>query len=206
MLVSSTLLIIAITSILSYKGLKDQSMISDWALSPYDIKHHGAYRRIFSHMFVHADMPHLFFNMFSFYMFGNMLESQFIEMWGGVAGELKFLILYFAGGVCATIWPYLRNQNNSNYISVGASGAVSAIIFASILWNPTMEMGMIFLPILIPAYIFGPLYLAFEYWAFKKNKTNIAHDAHLGGALFGILLILAFNIEKGKDFLQIIFG
>jgi membrane associated rhomboid family serine protease len=69
-----------------------------------------------------------------------------------------------------------------------------------------MEMGLIFLPILIPAYIFGPLYLAFEYWAFKKNKTNIAHDAHLGGALFGILFILALNIEKGKDFLQIIFG
>jgi membrane associated rhomboid family serine protease len=205
MFLSTTLLIIIATAILSFKGFKDPKMSSDWALSPYSIKHYHTYSRLFLHMFIHADLPHLLFNMLSFYMFGEMLENQFISIYGGVLGEIYFVILYFIGGLFATTWPYFRNYDNPNYISVGASGAVSAIIFSAILWNPTMTVGLIFLPIPIPAYIFGPLYLGFEYWAFKRNKTNIAHDAHLGGALFGILFTLLVNSVKGKEFIDLIF-
>ena len=205
MLISTTFIIIIVTCILSFKAFKDIKMSADWSLSPYAVKHNHNYTRLFTYMFIHADLPHLLFNMLSFYMFGGMLENQFISLWGGVIGELNFIILYFIGGLFATVWPYLRNFDNPNYISVGASGAVSAIIFSALLWNPTMTVGLIFLPIPIPAYIFGPLYLAFEYWAFKRNKSNIAHDAHLGGALFGILFTLLLNVEKGVEFVHLIF-
>jgi membrane associated rhomboid family serine protease len=126
--------------------------------------------------------------------------------YGTVSGELHFIVLYILGGVFATLIPYMRNQDNIHYRSLGASGAVSAIIFAAIIWNPTMQLGLLFIPIPIPAYIFGPLYLAFEYWADRKGGTGIAHDAHIGGAIFGVLYVLIINIDKGKEFFSLIFG
>ena len=83
---------------------------------------------------------------------------------------------------------------------------MSAVIFAAILWDPQMELMIMFLPIPIPAYIFGPLYLAFEYWADRRGGTGIAHDAHIGGAIFGVLYVLIINIDKGKEFLSALFG
>jgi membrane associated rhomboid family serine protease len=115
------------------------------------------------------------------------------------------LFLYIAGGVAATIFPYLKNQDNSSYRALGASGAVSAVIFAAILWNPTMRLGILFIPFPIPAYIFGPLYLLIEYFAMRNIKTGVAHDAHLGGALFGILFVLFLNLDKGKEFVNLFF-
>jgi membrane associated rhomboid family serine protease len=133
-----------------------------------------------------------------------MLENELYAMYGN-AGLIHFVLIYFAGGFAATIWPFIRNHDNDLYFSVGASGAVSAIIFAAIIWNPTMEMMLIFLPIPIKAYIFGPLLLLFEYFSMKYSKSNIAHDAHIGGAIFGIIYILIINIDKGKEFLTTIF-
>jgi membrane associated rhomboid family serine protease len=173
--------------------------------SPYDVKHHQKYLTIVMHQLIHADYLHLTFNMLSLYFLGSILESQWMMESGRVTGEIHFLMLYVFGGVFATILPYMRNQDNPNYRSLGASGAVSAVIFASIVWNPTIELMIIFLPIPIPAYLFGPIYLAFEYWADKKNTTGIAHDAHIGGALFGIIFALFINIDKGKQFLDLLF-
>jgi membrane associated rhomboid family serine protease len=95
----------------------------------------------------------------------------------------------------------MRHQNDPNYRSVGASGAVSAIIFAVIIWVPDLPLNLMFIPIPIPAYIFGVIYLAFEYYAHKKGNTGIAHDAHIGGAVLGIVYVLILNIDKGKEFL-----
>mgnify|MGYP000942715496 CR=1 FL=1 len=116
-----------------------------------------------------------------------------------------FILLYLLGGVAATIIPYIRNEDNSSYRSLGASGAVSAVIFAAIIWNPTMSLGIMFFPFPIPAYIFGPIYLAIEYFSMRRGGTVVAHDAHLGGALFGILFVLLLNINKGKEFLDLFF-
>jgi membrane associated rhomboid family serine protease len=88
---------------------------------------------------------------------------------------------------------------------LGASGAVSAVIFAAILWDPSMSLGILFIPFPIPAYIFGPIYLAVEYFSMNRGGTGIAHDAHLGGAVFGILFVLLLNINKGKEFLDLFF-
>ena len=159
-----------------------------------------------SHILIHADSTHLIFNMLSLYFLGSILEQQFMFQYGTVAGETHFIILYIVGGLFATMIPFIRNQENPSYRSLGASGAVSAVIFAAIIWNPTMELSIMFLPIGIPAYIFGPLYLAFEYWADRRGGTGIAHDAHIGGAIFGVLYVLIINIDKGKEFLSQIFG
>ena len=99
----------------------------------------------------------------------------------------------------------MKHQDNPAYRSLGASGAVSAVIFAAILWDPSMLLGIMFLPFPIPAYIFGPIYLAIEYFSMKRGGTGIAHDAHLGGAIFGILFVLLLNFEKGKEFIDLIF-
>lgn len=194
------------TVIISLNAFKDASLLDKLIYSPYRCKHYGEYYRMLSHILIHADSTHLIFNMLSLYFLGSILEQQFMFQYGTVAGETHFIILYIVGGLFATMIPFIRNQENPSYRSLGASGAVSAVIFAAIIWNPTMELSIMFLPIGIPAYIFGPLYLAFEYWADRRGGTGIAHDAHIGGAIFGVLYVLIINIDKGKEFLSQIFG
>ncbi len=204
MTISLTLIIILVTVLISLKGFQDRNFQHDWSYSPYWVKNHKQHLRIIQHMFIHADYGHLFFNMFSFYMFGSLLEEILVFTYG-FQGYLHFLIIYFIGGFASTLWPFYKHHNNDLYFSLGASGAVSSIIFATILWVPEMQMGFIFIPTM-PAYIFGPLLLVLEYIAMRSGKTNIAHDAHIGGALFGIVYILFVNIDKGREFIQLIFG
>jgi membrane associated rhomboid family serine protease len=161
---------------------------------------------MFGHMFIHADAMHLAFNMMSLFFLGSLLENELMFTYGTVKGELHFVVIYIVGGLFATLIPYIRHQDNQSYRSLGASGAVSAVIFAAIVWNPQMELMIMFLPIPIPAYIFGPLYIAFEYWADRRGGSGIAHDAHIGGAIFGVLYVLIINIDKGKEFLSALFG
>lgn len=203
----SFLMIIIIATVLGSLNAFNKSHILDkMVYSPYRVKHEKEYYRFFSHMFIHADSVHLIFNMMSLYFLGSFLENELIFSFGSIGGEVHFLILYFLGGLFSTLIPFSRNQDNSSYRALGASGAVSAVIFAAIIWNPTMKLSLLFLPIPIPAYIFGPIYLAFEYWADRRGGTGIAHDAHIGGAIFGVIYVLIINIDKGKEFLSVIFG
>jgi membrane associated rhomboid family serine protease len=200
---SITLIIIAITVLVSMQGFSSAAFAHKLSFSPYLAKHHNQQYRFFTHMFVHADWPHLIFNMISAYFLGIRIETDLIYKFGTLHGSMHFMALYLGGGLIATLWPYIRNQDNDRYFSLGASGAVSAVIFAFILWNPAENL-YLFLSIPIPAYIFGPLYLAIEYYAFRRGKTNIAHDAHIGGAIFGIIYILIINIDKGKELINLI--
>ena len=202
---SITFIIIILTSLISLKVFKDEIMFYKYSFIPYQVKHQKEHYRLITYAFLHADLPHLLFNMFSFYMFGELIEKQLRLNYGTFIGEIHFIIIYLVGALIATIWPYIRNSENINYISVGASGAVSSVLFASMLWNPTMEVGIIFLPFYIPAYIFAPLYLGFEYWSLKRGKSNIAHDAHIGGAIFGICYVALINFDKIKLFFHLIF-
>lgn len=217
MSLSITLIIIIFTVIVSIQGFNNRDFMYRMAFSPYDVKHRGKHLKFLTHMFVHSDWGHLLFNMLSFYFLGdallyytaspmNHISDGLIATYGPIAGIAHFLVLYLLGGIVATLWPMIRNHDNPSYVSLGASGAVSSVIFAMIIWNPKMELMLMFIPIPIPAYIFGPLYLAFEFWAFRRGKTNIAHDAHIGGAIFGIIYILIINIEKGKQLITLIFG
>ena len=198
-------IIISATVVISANVFKDNSLRNKLLLSPYLIKHENQWYRLFSHSWIHADWQHLLFNMLSLYFLGDLLLKQWIIEFGSIKGMGLFALLYLIGGIAATLLPYLKNQDNSSYNALGASGAVSAVIFAAILWNPTMKLGLLFIPFPIPAYIFGPLYLLIEYFAMRNIKSGIAHDAHLGGAIFGILFVLFINLEKGKEFLHLFF-
>lgn len=203
---SLLIIIIVLTVIVSLNAFKDTNLMNKFLYSPYLCKHEKQYYRILGHTLIHADATHLIFNMMSLFFLGDFLEQEFMNEYGGINGEIHFLVLYVLGGVFATLIPYVRNQDNPNYKSLGASGAVSAVIFAAIMWNPTMKLGLLFIPVQIPAFIFGPIYLAFEYWSDRRGNTGVAHDAHIGGAIFGILYVLIINIDKGKEFLSLIFG
>jgi membrane associated rhomboid family serine protease len=170
---------------------------------PYLSKNQNQSYRIFTHLFIHSDIQHLAFNMFSFYFLGKILEEELIQHFGFLKGEIHFVTLYFLGGLFSTLIPYYRNHENPNYRSLGASGAVSAVVFAFVIWNPFADLIVIVIP--MKAWIFGVLYLAFEIWSDKRGGTGIAHDAHIGGAIFGVFFILIINIEKGKDILNLVF-
>jgi membrane associated rhomboid family serine protease len=199
------LLIIGLNVLISYRSF-DNQLMEKLLFSPYLIKYNNQWYRLFTHSWIHADWQHLLFNMVSLFYIGDVLIKEcWIPAYGEVEGMVLFLILYIIGGVAATVLPYLKNKENYSYRALGASGAVSAVIFAAILWQPNMPLGLLFIPFSIPAYIFGPLYLLIEYFAMRNIKTGVAHDAHLGGALFGILFVLLLNIEKGKEFLDLFF-
>jgi membrane associated rhomboid family serine protease len=194
--------ILLVTVLVSIRGFKDTNLRDRFLFVPYRVKHDNQWEGLFGHMLLHADFTHLLFNMLSLYFLGSILEQEMIMAYGFLKGEIQFLIIYLIGGLFSTLIPFIRHQNNPHYRSLGASGAVSAVIFATILWRPDIELMLFFIPIPIPAYVFGPLYLAFEYWADKRGQSGIAHDAHIGGALFGIFYVLILNIDKGKEFLH----
>ena len=205
MAISALLVIIVVTALISLKGFNDPQFKYKLMYIPSRVHHERELYRTFTHLFIHADMTHLIFNMLSLYFLGEALQIAFILEYGSIAGQIYFVALYFLGGLFATLIPFIRHKDNSSYLSLGASGAVSAVIFATILWLPGMDLFLLFIPIPIPAWLFGLLYLAFEFWADKRGQGNIAHDAHIGGALFGIFFILVLNFEKGRNFIEQIF-
>ncbi len=197
-----TVILIA-TIVLSLNAMKNDDLKNRMMFVPFLAKNQNQSYRIFSHLFIHADIQHLAFNMFSLYFLGRILESELIHHFGFIKGELHFLTLYFLGGLFSTLIPYYRNHENPNYRSLGASGAVSSVVFAFVIWNPFADLVVMIIP--MKAWLFGILYLALEIWSDKRGGTGIAHDAHIGGAIFGILFILIINIEKGKDILNLVF-
>lgn len=200
-------ILIGITVFVSYDSFQHPDKLTKRLFIPYRIVSGGEYQRLFTGMFIHADWPHLIFNMMSLYFLGSVILQAFYFFCNEneQLAALHFIALYLFGGLFANLYPLIRHQRDPNYRALGASGAVSAVIFAAIIWNPTMKLMLLFLPIPIPAYIFGPLYLAFEYYSMKRGGSGIAHDAHIGGAIFGVIYVLIVNIDKGKEFLNLIF-
>jgi len=197
-----TEIIVALTCLISWQALNNQNFQNQCMFIPYNVKHSNEYYRLLSHVLVHADFAHLAFNMISMFYLGKYLEMQLVYEYGNL-GMYYFIILYLLGGLAATILPYSRNSDNSMYRSLGASGAVSAVVFATIMWNPQLELMLLFIPIPIKAFILGPIYLAVEYYSMRRGGSGIAHDAHIGGALFVILFVLLIYPNKGVKFLRI---
>ncbi len=204
-MISLVIILVAVNVLISWQAFNNASLKEKLIFHPYLIKRDKEWYRLFSHSWIHADWQHLLFNMLSLYFLGDLLLNQWVLDYGLLEGNGLFISLYILGGVAATAIPYSKNQDNYAYRALGASGAVSAVIFAAILWNPTMKLGLLFIPFPIPAYIFGPVYLLIEYYAMRNIKSGIAHDAHFGGALFGIVFVLLINLEKGKAFLNLFF-
>jgi membrane associated rhomboid family serine protease len=201
LLITHFILIISI--FLSLKAFNDKIFFYQLSFSPYEVKHNGKWFKVITHAFVHADFTHLIFNMFVLWQFGEAMEITMKNHFG-VLGGIYFLLLYFGGILFSTFISFSRHQDNQSYVSVGASGAVSALIFAGIIMMPEMRLAPIFFPFPIPGFIFGFIYITAEIIMDKVGKTNIAHDAHLLGALFGILFISVLDIQILKDFLAFV--
>lgn len=188
-----TLLIVIVTSIISIVAFSNTELLYKFQLNPYQVFHRKQYYRIVSHGFVHANWIHLIINMLVLYSFGIAVESYFQHYFQFPV--IAFLILYFGSMVFATITTIRKQKDNHWYNAVGASGAVSAVVFTSIFFNPWSKV--YFYGIIgIPGIIMGVLYLAYSYYMTKQSKDNINHDAHFLGAIFGFIfpILLDYNL------------
>lgn len=200
-----TILIIVATCLFSYKGFQDKSFFYKYDLAPYQIKHHKEWYRFISHAFLHADWGHLFFNMFVFFNFGRITNFLFQGELGFTTGIICFLILYFGGIVVASLSSYKKNEDNPNYHSIGASGAVSAVLFSYIIFLPMEDLHIVIIPFIqFPSIVWGVAYLAYEHYQSRKNTGHVNHDAHISGAIFGIVFtIIAVPATIERFFTQI---
>ena len=201
---SLTIVLVAITVLVSIGGFTNQNMIDDLIFYPPAVKNRNQWYRFFSHGFIHADAAHLAFNMFALWSFGEGLEAVFqypfiFDKWG----KLVFLLLYFSALFMASFPDYNKYKDSYHFRSLGASGAVSAVMFSFLLFSPQTKVGIIFLPIQAPGWIFGILYLVLSYYLDKRGGGNINHGAHFWGAVYGIVFtILACYFFTDFNLLQ----
>lgn len=183
-----TILIIIVTVVISYNTFNNQYKKAKWLFIPTSIKRNKEWYRFLSHGFIHADWGHLLFNMLTLLFFAPILENSLLAYYDN-SGYLIFILYYLSAIIVSSIYSYITNMYNDSYASLGASGGVSAILFATIALNPTMGIGLLFIPIHIPAFIFGIMYIIYSHHMAKRNMDNIGHDAHLHGALYGFVLL-----------------
>ena len=195
MFLSSTFIIIIVTSIISYASFKNEKLKNELLFSPFEYSNKKKWWIILTHGFIHADFLHLFFNMYVLYIFGPSLESYFES--SSEIGWVYFISFYLLGIIFSTLPSIFKHNNNPNYRSLGASGAVSSVVFAYIIIFPLRELGLLLIPgVFLPGFIFGVLYLVAEHYLSKKQYSNIAHDAHISGSVFGIFFILAYDYKN----------
>lgn len=188
---SITLVLVIITCIISISGFTRPQVIDELIFNPYVTDVRKQYYRFITHGFIHADPGHLIFNMIAFYSFGTTLEKLFtFDCIFGQWGKLLFLLLYFTGLIVASLPDFFRHRHNPSYRSLGASGAVSAIIFSFIIFLPQTPIGVIFLPLRVPGYVFGLIYLAVSAYLDRRGGGRINHSAHFWGAAYGIVFTL----------------
>ena len=197
-----TLTLIVITVALSLFGFANSKVINDFIFYPPAINRDNEWWRFITNGFIHADFGHLAFNMFSFYMFGDFVEKYFIVLFNE-KGKALYLAMYLTALVVCLIPTYIMQRNSNSYRSLGASGAVSAVVFAGVFLKPTIKIGLFVIPPIIPGFIFGPLYLLMTIYMSKRGGDNINHSAHFWGSVWGVgFLIIACKIFPGFDPIQ----
>lgn len=187
--------LIIITTLVSYKGLKNSRFFEAYEFQVEKILLYKDYKRLITSGFLHVSWIHLFFNMFSLYLFSGVVEMTL--------GGLEFLLIYFASLIGGGLLSLLVHRNQGDYSSVGASGAICGVLFAAVAIFPDMGIGFFLLPISIPGWIYALLFVFFSIYAIRSRKNNIGHETHLGGGLVGMILALimhpsAFANNYGK--------
>jgi membrane associated rhomboid family serine protease len=176
------LILITINIVFSYKGFTNRAFFDGYKFEVDRILINKDYIRLITSGFLHTGWMHLIFNMISIYIFSGLLEISL--------GRIQFLLIYFASLIGGNLFSLLVHRNHSDYSAVGASGAICGIMFASIVLFPGLEIGFFMLPISFPSWLYGIVYILYTIYAVKSNKDNIGHEAHLGGALVGMILAL----------------
>jgi membrane associated rhomboid family serine protease len=170
---------------------KNRELFDKMKLNPYMVIHKKEYFRVIGHAFLHADWTHLIFNMITLLLFGKLVEQGLSLYFNN--GMTLFMLLFLLGAIVSSIPTIVKHKNNHWYNAVGASGAVSAVLFAGIFFEPMMGIYLFLIPIPIPGIIFGIAYLAYSHYMSKKNTDNINHDAHFTGAIFGFIFPLTLK-------------
>lgn len=199
-----TIIIIIVTLIITVIAFYSDEVMSKMMLNPYQVYHKKEWYRMITHGFLHADWTHLIINMIVLYSFGSNVEAWFgkLKMAGYIDSvAITYSLLYFGGIIIASMITLFRHRNNHWYNSVGASGAVSAIIFTSIFFNPLDKL-YFFAVIPIPGIVFAVLYLVYSSYMSRRSKDNINHDAHLLGAVYGFTFPLLIDFDLISHFLQ----
>jgi membrane associated rhomboid family serine protease len=198
MLYSPASLIILVSTLgFSIYGLNNPQFVMWAMLRPYRLFRERQYEKLITSGFVHADWSHLIFNLITFYFFAFPLERRI--------GTARFVSLYFIGMVLSEIGTCLKHRNNPEYASLGASGAILAVLFASIVYFPQSSLIIFPIPVPIPAPLFAVLYLAYTWWQSKQNVGRVNHDAHFGGALTGLAFVALTEPPAYRRLLEMIF-
>lgn len=192
-----TLAIIIITCLISFTSFNRPEQVDKLSFWPYMVNERKQFYRFLTSGFVHGDYMHLFFNMLTLWFFGRTIENAFAVIFGD---KLHFVLLYLLGLVLPDISTYFKYKDTYGYRSIGASGAVSAILFSAILLSPWSQLLVFFIP--LPAVVYGVLFLAYSAYMSKRGGDGINHDAHFWGAVLGLVYPLLFRPELGKLFVQ----
>ncbi len=177
-----TFILVLANFIVSYNGFNNRRFYSRLVFQVEKILVYKDYKRLITSGFLHVNWMHLIFNMVTLYAFGGSLERAL--------GPFQFLVLYFVSLLGGSLLSLLIHRNHAGYRSVGASGAIAGVIFGAIALNPDIEIGFFFIPLPIPAWVFGLAFMLISIYGIRSNKDNVGHDAHLGGALIGMAIAI----------------
>lgn len=191
-----TYALIAITCVVSWIAFNNRKLADRLILWPPAIDKHKQYDRLVTYGFIHADFMHLLFNMITLYFFGRQIEA----LMTGLVGVWVYPVFYLSALVVSILPTYLKNQHNPNYLSLGASGAVSAVLFAFILVAPWQLIFVLFIP--LPAVVFAFLYVGYSIWMDRRGGDRINHSAHLAGAAYGVMFLIIMRPQVLQHFLQ----
>ena len=209
-----TYAILILTVAFSAYAMNNPEIKFKYIFHPYSINKYNQHYRFLSHAFLHGDYIHLAFNMYALWMFGPIVEKQVLPLLAGAFGEpdkkmgmALFILLYTGAIYASSISEYFKNKNNPHYTSLGASGAVNALLFSFITCSPMSQLGFFFIP--MPAWVFGIVYLGISYYLSKRNKGNesvdrIGHEAHFWGAMFGVIFTLILGLLNQEVYFKLL--
>ena len=201
MTLSITIVIVAVTVLVSWRAFNDRALLERLILWPPAVERRKQYDRLLGYGFVHADWMHLIFNMITLWSFGTAVERVFSE-WITPVG---YVLFYLSAIVVSLLPTYITHRNDANYRSLGASGGVSAVLFAFILFDPWSTLIIFPIPVPIPAFLFAILYVGYSIWMDRRGRDNVNHSAHLWGAAYGLLFTVLLEPKVLAHFTQTLF-